>query len=97
MFKDINPYKFYKTSSRINNIDKYIMKTTFTTTDDYEAMRIFKSLDMALALFQIQFNLKKKCEYRLEADEDIEEFDVIFEELNDIFNEYDIDAAKLLQ
>lgn len=53
-----------------------------------EYTRCNKSLDMACALFQIQVNLKKSCE-----DGDI---DTVFEKINDIFNDYNLNIDTLL-
>jgi hypothetical protein len=73
------------------------MKYTFQTNDDYEARRILKADDMAIALWDIQFNLRKRCEHQIEGIGADEFLDKIFEELNDILEENDINADKLVE
>ena len=54
-----------------------------------EHNRCVKSLDMALALFRIQVNLKKSCV-------DNKQTDVIFEKINDIIEGYDLNTNALI-
>lgn len=63
-------------------------------------MRAIKSLDMALVLFEITANLRKKCESicdGLEADSD--KYDgvyVAFEQINSLLQESNINIDELL-
>jgi hypothetical protein len=73
------------------------MKYTIVTDDDIEALRILKSLDMASALWDIQHNLRKRCEWAIEGIGADEFLDKIFDELNDILIEHDIDSDNLIE
>jgi len=73
------------------------MKYTIVTHDDVEALRILKSLDMASALWDIQHNLRKRCEWATEGMNSEDTFDKIFDELNDILIEHDIDTDNLIE
>lgn len=60
-----------------------------------------KATDMALILFEIQHNLRKKCEYELEALEaDSDKWDgleVVFRKLMELFDEYNININDLIR
>jgi hypothetical protein len=49
------------------------MKVTFESEDTKEINRLAKSLDMALALFEIKYNLFRKIEHNTEIAEEIYE------------------------
>jgi hypothetical protein len=57
----------------------------------FEHNRCIKSLDMALALFQIQVNLKKRCINNGETD-----INTIFKTINDIIEDYDLNTSALI-
>lgn len=70
------------------------MKTTVTTHEPKEAQRILSSLDMALALWEIRFNLMKRLENFIDRDEEVSSGDLLIklrEELFDIMDGIDID------
>ena len=73
------------------------MKYTIQTHDDYEARRLLKSTDMAMALWDIQFNLRKRLERQIEGIGADEFLDTIFEEINEILEEHDINADNLVE
>jgi len=73
-----------------------------STIDDELALnRSLKATDMALILFEIQYNLRKKCEYELEALEaDSDKWDgleVVFRRLNDLFDEHNVNLNDLIR
>jgi hypothetical protein len=60
--------------------------------------RAVKSLDMALALWDITHNTKKRLEWSLEG-KDLDKYDVlelVFEKIHEILNEHDINTDKLI-
>lgn len=63
--------------------------------------RCLKSLDMAIVLFEIQYNLKKQCERELEVLEaDSDKWDgmeVVFRKLNELIEEYGIVINDLIK
>lgn len=67
------------------------MKTTITTEDEMEAKRLIKSLDMANALFEIQYNL-----FRYFEDDECDHTPV-FEKIGEIFEEHGIDVDELVE
>lgn len=66
------------------------MLAIYTTDDLMEAKRITKSLDMAIALWEIKHNLWRKFE---ESDID---YDLVFEAIGDIFEDNGIDVDELV-
>lgn len=81
---------------------KAILEYDLNDIDDTMAhFRAVKSLDMALVLFEIIHNLKKKSEYicdGLEADSD--KYDgvyVVFEEISKLLNEHNICIDELIR
>jgi hypothetical protein len=69
------------------------MKTTISTKDPKEAQRILSSLDMALAIWEIQFNLMKRLEHFADRDVTVEQLlEKTRDELNDILNGIDVDS-----
>ena len=68
------------------------MKTTVTTKDPKEAQRLLSSLDMALAIWEIQFNLMKRLERFSDNDKVTVEMLIerLRDELNDILEGIDV-------
>jgi hypothetical protein len=64
-------------------------------------MRAVKSLDMAIVLFELQTNLKKKCEYiaeAQEADSDIHDgVYLVFQQISELMYENGIIIDDLIQ
>lgn len=64
-------------------------------------LRAVKSLDMALALWEIQHNLKKKCEHLIDSmDSNADVYDglyVAFDAIFELLDEHDIDTEKLVE
>lgn len=67
-----------------------IMMSIYTTDDPMESKRIVKSLDMAIALWEIKHNLWRKFE---ESDVD---YDPVFEAINNIFDLNAINIDELV-
>jgi hypothetical protein len=63
------------------------MKVTFESEDTKEINRLTKSLDMALALFEITHNLFRRVEHNAE----------IAEEINRILEDYNINLNELIE
>jgi hypothetical protein len=55
--------------------------------------RCVKSLDMALAIWDIQMNFRKQCQHELGESNTL---DSIFEKLDDIFKKYNINCDELI-
>ena len=72
---------------------KAVLKFDLSDLEEYtEHTRCIRSLDMALALFEIQVNLKKSCINNGEVD-----IDDVFNKINNIiFEEYDLNVDALL-
>lgn len=66
------------------------MKTTFETLDDKEALRMIKSLDMALFIFELQNNLWRKFKH---SDYDYTPYQ---EAINELLKEYNINIDVLI-
>jgi hypothetical protein len=79
---------------------KAILEFDLNDPDDIRAhMRCVKSQDMALTLWEIQYNLKKRCENTLENKEDFDRFDaleLIFEELMELYTHHNISVDDLV-
>jgi hypothetical protein len=72
---------------------KAILEFDLNDQEQYtEHIRCVKSLDMACALFEIQVNLKKSCINNGEED-----INSVFERLNDILEEYDLNTDALIR
>lgn len=69
--------------------------------DELALNRSLKATDMAIILFEIQYNLRKKCEYELEALEaDPDKWDgleVVFRKLNELLDAHDINLNELIR
>ena len=73
------------------------MKYIFATEDDLEAMRIVKSLDMALSIFEID-NVRRK--YLKYEDLDEKEYllaEKIFSEINELFIDNNVNIDTLIE
>lgn len=75
---------------------------TFDLTDSDDALshlRAIKSLDLALAIWDIVHNTKKSLEWSLESREDISRYDVVdlvYDKIYAILEEHDIVIDKLI-
>ena len=69
--------------------------------DELALNRSLKATDMAIILFEIQSNLRKKCEYELEALEaDSDKWDgleVVFRNVERLFDEHNINLNDLIR
>ena len=78
---------------------KAILKYDLNDTDDAMAhMRAVKSLDMALALWDITHNTKKSIEWSLEGKEldKYEVLDMVYEKIYEILEEHNIKMNDLI-
>ena len=76
-----------------------ILKYDLNDSDDTMAhMRAVKSLDMALALWDITHNTKKSIEWSLEGKEldKYEVLDMVYEKIYEIFDEHNIKLDDLI-
>lgn len=75
---------------------------TFDLADSDDALshlRAIKSLDLALAIWDIVHNTKKSLEWSLESKEDISRYDVVdlvYDKIYAILEEHDIVIDKLI-
>ncbi len=65
--------------------------------DEYEAKRMFKSLDMALILWEIRNNLYKKCNNASQMNPEKDMLNIVFEHINNLFEEHSVDIDDLVQ
>lgn len=79
---------------------KAILEFDLNDPDDNMAhKRCVKSLDMALALWEIQTNLRKRCENMVEHSKEESKFEaleIIFQELREIFDDNNINTDELI-
>lgn len=79
---------------------KAILEFDLNDPDDIRShMRCVKSQDMAFVLWELQYNLKKRCENILEQKEEMDRFDaleLIFEELMELYNHHNISIDDLI-
>ena len=80
---------------------KATLKYDLSNIDEEMAMkRAIKSTDMANVLFEIHFNLKKRCEWEVEALEaDSDKWDgmeVVLKKLNELFEQNNINIEELI-
>ncbi len=80
---------------------KATLEFDLTDNDDrMEHLRVIKSLDMALALWDIQFNLKRRCENIIDSSEkkmnSNDVLELVFDEIYKSFEEHDINTDKLV-
>jgi len=78
-------------------------KLTFDLSDPdqkREHLRCIKSLDMALALWEISVNAKKKCYREIEGremkGESVDYVDLVFSRIYEIMEEHSIDVDDLI-
>jgi hypothetical protein len=78
-------------------------KLLFDLSDSDDAMefrRINKSLDMAMSIWEITYNLRKQIERELEAKDSPEsDYDLlyqIFGKINEVFNDHNINIDDLI-
>jgi hypothetical protein len=66
--------------------------------DMYAHKRAIKSLDMALALWEITHNTKKKLEWSMEGKEmdKYEALELVYEKIHEIISEHNIDLDDLI-
>jgi hypothetical protein len=68
--------------------------------DRMEHLRAIKSLDMALTLWDIQFNLRRRCDNIIESSDNkmdsYEVLELVFNEIYKSFEEHDINTDKLV-
>lgn len=69
--------------------------------DELALNRSLKATDMALVLFEIQYNLRKKCEWELESLEAYSDkwdgLEVVFRKLMELFDEHSINLNDLIR
>ena len=83
---------------------KAILEFDLNDPDDIRAhMRCVKSQDMAIVLWELQSNLRKRCEHIIEAKSENNEkfdqwdaFEIIFEQISDLYNEQNINIDDLI-
>jgi len=80
---------------------KAILEFDLNDHDDKMAhLRCVKSIDMALVLFEISYNLKKKCENICEGMEaDSDQFDgvyTVFQQISELLDEHGINIDELI-
>ena len=78
---------------------KAIREFNLNETDDIKAhIRAVKSLDMAIALWEIAHNTKKKLEWSLEGKEldKYETLELVYEKIFEILSEHNIDLNELM-
>lgn len=81
---------------------KATLEYDLSNIDEERAMRrAIKSTDMANVLFEIHFNLKKRCEWEvetLEADSDKwDGMEVVLRKLNELFEQNSINIEELIK
>lgn len=78
------------------------LRFNLDNSDDKRAhLRAIKSLDMALALWHIEANMRKKLEAKIDLWQDVctpeMVIDAFMTELREIFDEYKIDLDELIE
>ncbi len=79
---------------------KAIIEYNLNDVDDmYAHKRAIKSLDMALALWDITHNTKKRLEWSMEGKE-MDKYDaleMVYEKINEILLEHNIDLEDIME
>jgi hypothetical protein len=79
---------------------KATLEFDLSEPDDIRAhLRCVKSQDMAIALWEIRYNIKKRCENILERKEEIDKYEaleIIFEELMELYDQHSISIDDLI-
>jgi len=71
---------------------KFIFKIfTFATKENKEAKRVLKSLDLCLAIFDIQNKIR-----RMEKDDNLN-FEILVDAINEILEHHSIDINDLIE
>ena len=71
---------------------KFIFKIfTFATKENKEAKRVLKSLDLCLAIFDIQNKIR-----RMEKDDNLN-FEILVDAINEILEDHSIDINGLIE
>ena len=78
-----------------------LLKYDITDSDEAMAfMRCVKSTEMAMCLWEIKYNIKKKLQYQLDGkdapDTSYDALDDFFEKINEIFEEHNINMDELI-
>lgn len=70
----------------------------FEPDERKEHLRCVHSLDMALTIWELQYNLRKRIEHRLESDPKLEAdiLEISLEEVNDILSQIPINIDNLI-
>lgn len=75
---------------------KVTINLDLSKDEDLRDYNLFNnSNNMFNALFEISYNLKKKVKYKLNEDENLEQFDLIFNSINEILEDNNIYLDKL--
>jgi len=84
-------------------IYNFIMKAElhFNLNDAEDSMahtRCLKSTEMALMLWELMHNSKKSLEWKMESNsiDRYDALDMVFERINELLEEYDINVDKLI-
>jgi len=83
-----------------NNMAKAVLKFDLNDPDDrMEYMRCNKSLDMALALWEITHNTKKGLGYSMEgkAMDQYETLEYVFDRIYEIINDHNINFDEIIR
>lgn len=78
---------------------KAIIEFNLSESDDaLDYKRVNKSLDMALALWEIAYNTRKKIHYQLDANvyDKYNAVDLVFEKISEILNEHNINLDEII-
>jgi hypothetical protein len=73
------------------------MKHIFATEDDMEALRIVKSLDMALSIFEIDNVRRKYLKYEDLDEKEYALAEKIFSEINELFIDNNVNIDELVE
>lgn len=69
--------------------------------DRFDHLRAVRSTDLAIALFQIVHNTRKRVENRVEVLDDkvgpYEAIDIVYSTISEVLNEYGIDIDSFIQ
>ena len=75
------------------------MKITIEVDNEMEAARMLKSFDMAVVLFEITANLKKKCKNK-DTSEYLDTFsggiELVFDEISELLEDHNIDIEDII-
>ena len=65
--------------------------------DRIEQLRCLKSLDMAIVLFDIQYNLRKRIEYIIEYNPKEDVIELIFKHIGILMDENSINLDEIIE